>query len=80
MVVTLTLPAAPGGVVAVIWLALTTLTEAAAVEPKLTLAPETKFEPVMVTAVPPWAGPLAGETALSAGGFPAGPAALVILT
>ena len=44
------------------------------------MAPARKLVPVRVTVVPPVEGPLEGATVLSVGGFPAGPAALVILT
>jgi hypothetical protein len=42
--------------------ALTTVTEAAAVPPKFTVAPDWKLLPVMVTVVPPATGPEFGET------------------
>src|SRR5689334_18914993 len=44
-----------------------TLTPVAAVPPKLTAAPATKFAPVTVTAVPPPVGPLLGDTLLTVG-------------
>ena len=47
---------------------LTTLTPVAAVPPKVTVAPVTKFVPVMVTAVPPVSGPLVGSTDVTVGG------------
>ena len=50
---TLTAPAACAAVVAVIEVALATVTFVAAVPPKLTVAPARKPVPVMVTAVPP---------------------------
>src|SRR5712692_10179643 len=59
---TFTAPAAWAAVVAVIWVALTTTTFVAAVPPNITVAPITKFVPVMVTAVPPAAAPLLGLT------------------
>src|SRR6185503_20397294 len=40
----------------------------AAAPPKLTLAPGLKLLPLIVTAVPPTAGPVAGETPESLGG------------
>ena len=40
----------------------TTVTEMAAVPPKLTVAPVAKPVPVMVTAVPPVTGPDEGDT------------------
>jgi len=60
--VTLTAPAAWAGVVAVIEVALPTTTLIAAVPPKLRVAPVAKFVPVIVTLVPPLAGPEAGAT------------------
>jgi hypothetical protein len=39
---------------------LITVTPVAAVPPKLTVAPVRKFVPVIVTAVPPLAGPVLG--------------------
>ena len=64
--VTVTAPALPAGVVAVIVVLLTTTTLVAAVPPNVTVAPEAKFVPVIVTAVPPAASPLLGETLLTA--------------
>jgi hypothetical protein len=55
--VTVRAPALPAGVVAVIDVPLTTTTLVAAVDPNFTVAPEAKFVPVIVTAVPPAAGP-----------------------
>jgi len=66
--VTVTAPAVPAGVVAVIWVALTTTMLVAAVLPNSTVAPVTKFVPVIVTAVPPAADPLFGLTLLTVGG------------
>jgi hypothetical protein len=60
--VTVTAPALSAGVVAVIDVALTTTTLAAAVLPNVTVAPEAKFVPVIVTAVPPAVDPLFGVT------------------
>jgi hypothetical protein len=57
----------PTGVVAVIEVLLTTVTPVAAVVPNFTVAPFTKFAPVIVTDVPPPAGPLFGETAVTVG-------------
>ena len=51
--VTVTGPAVPDGVVAVIVVLFTTTTFVAAAEPNVTVAPEAKFVPVIVTAVPP---------------------------
>ena len=66
--VTFTVPALPAGVVAVMLVLLTTTTFVAAALPNVTVAPETKFVPVMVTAVPPPVEPLFGETVLTVGG------------
>jgi hypothetical protein len=66
--VTVTSPAFPAGVVAVIVVLFTTVTSVAAVLPNITVAPAAKFVPVIVTAVPPAAGPLFGATLLTAGG------------
>jgi hypothetical protein len=65
--VTVTAPAAPAGVVAVIWVALTTTTLVAAAVPNVTVAPVAKFVPVMVTAVPPAVDPVFGDTLLTVG-------------
>ena len=65
--VTVTAPAACAGVVAVIVVVFTTTTLVAAVPPNVTVAPEAKFVPVIVTAVPPAAGPLFGDTLLTVG-------------
>ena len=65
--VTVTAPAACAGVVAVIRVALTTTTFVAAVPPKVTVAPAAKFVPVIVTPVPPAAGPVFGLTPLTVG-------------
>jgi hypothetical protein len=61
-------PAACTGVVAVTWVALTTLTPVAAVPPTVTVAPAAKFVPVIVMTVPPDAGPDVGLTAPTVGG------------
>jgi hypothetical protein len=66
--VTVTAPALPTGVVAVIVELLTTVTFAAAAAPNVTVAPEAKFVPVMVTDVPPAVVPLLGETPVTVGG------------
>jgi len=66
--VTVTAPALPAGVVAVICVALTTTTLVAAVAPNVTVAPAAKFVPVIVTAVPPAVVPLFGDTPLTVGG------------
>ena len=64
---TFTAPALPDGVVAVIVVELVTLTPVAAVPPKVTEAPLTKFVPVMVTLVPPAIGPELGDIAVTVG-------------
>ncbi len=65
---TSTAPEAWAAVVTSIWVALTKVTPVAAVPPKVTVAPLTKFAPVMVTAVPPVSGPLLGVTEVTVGG------------
>jgi hypothetical protein len=65
--VTVTSPALPAGVVAVIDVLLTTTTFVAAVAPNFTVAPVAKFVPVIVTAVPPATTPLFGLTPLTVG-------------
>src|SRR6266851_2786080 len=61
---TSTAPTACAGVVAMIVLALPTLTFVAALPPNVTVVVPLvlKFEPLIVTAVPPLAGPLLGDT------------------
>src|SRR2546427_11537977 len=61
-------PAACAGVVALSWVALTTLTPVAAAPPTVTVALASKPVPVIVIAVPPAAGPEVGLTALTVGG------------
>ena len=68
---TVTVPALPGGVVAVIVVPLTTTTLVAAAVPNVTVAPAAKLVPVIVTGVPPDTGPLLGEIPLTDGTFPA---------
>ena len=65
--VTVTGPAVPAGVVAVMLVLLTTVTFVAAVLPKVTVAPEAKLVPVMVTEVPPAVEPLLGLTLVTVG-------------
>ena len=65
--VTVTAPALPAGVVAVIVVLFTTTTLVAAALPKVTVAPAEKFVPVIVTAVPPVAGPMFGDTLFTNG-------------
>jgi hypothetical protein len=64
--VTSTVPA-PAGEVAVICVALLTVNVVAAVAPNFTAVVPVKFVPVMVTTVPPAAGPLAGLTSVTVG-------------
>jgi hypothetical protein len=65
--VTVTAPALPAGVVAVIVVLFTTTTFVAAALPNVTVAPAAKFVPVIVTAVPPAVEPVFGETLLTVG-------------
>jgi hypothetical protein len=65
--VTVTAPALAAGVVAVMVVLFTTTTFVAAVLPNVTVAPEAKLVPVIVTAVPPAIGPLFGLTLLTEG-------------
>jgi hypothetical protein len=65
---TVTAPALPAGVVAVMVVLFTTTTFVAAVPPNVTVAPVVKFVPVIVTAVPPAVDPVFGETLLTVGG------------
>src|SRR5438876_591204 len=67
--VTATVPE-PGGVTALIWVALVKVTAVAFAPPKLTLAPLSKFVPLIVTAVSPEVGPVAGETPETMGAEP----------
>jgi hypothetical protein len=48
--------------------ALSTTTLVAGVPPNRTVAPAKKFEPVIVTAVPPATGPVGGQTPPTVGG------------
>src|SRR5215469_6731920 len=64
---TVTAPALPAGVTAVIVVLFTTTTLVADALPKVTVAPETKFVPVMVTAVPPDVVPVLGLTLVTVG-------------
>ena len=54
-------PALPAGVVQVIDVAETTVTDVQALPPTVTVAPAAKFVPVMVIAVPPAVLPEVGE-------------------
>jgi hypothetical protein len=55
--------------VAVICVLLTTTTFVAVADPNVTVAPDAKFVPVIVTPVPPAVDPLFGDTPLTVGGF-----------
>jgi hypothetical protein len=66
--VTVTAPALPAGVVAVICVPLSTTTFVAALLPNVTAAPAAKFVPVIVTDVPPAVGPALGDMLVTAGG------------
>ena len=66
-VITATVPV-PAGLTAVIDVALFTVKLVAGVEPKSTAVAPVKFVPVMVTVVPPAAGPFVGLKAVTVGG------------
>nr|MCA1071699.1 hypothetical protein [Delftia acidovorans] len=51
----------PAGAMAVIWVALLTVKPVAAVAPKVTAVAPDRLVPVIVTMVPPLAGPAVGE-------------------
>ena len=70
LTVTIAAPALPAGVVAVIWVPLTTTTLVAEALPNVTVAPTAKFAPVIVTAVPPAVVPLLGLTFVTVGAGP----------
>jgi len=63
-----TVPAEPGGLVAVIVVELTTVKPVAAVLPKDTDVAPVRFVPVTVTNVPPAVGPELGEIPVTDGG------------
>jgi hypothetical protein len=65
--VTVTAPALPAGVVAVIVVLFTTTTFVAAALPNVTVAPEAKFVPAIVTEVPPAVDPVFGLTLVTVG-------------
>jgi hypothetical protein len=67
LTVTLTVPAEPAGVSAVIWVAPMKVTAVELAPPKLTVAPLWKFVPLIVTAVPPDVDPVAGEMLATVG-------------
>ena len=64
--VTFTVPV-PEGEIALIWLALVTLTFVEDVLPKWIEVPSVKLDPVIVTDVPPVVGPLEGLTPVTDG-------------
>ena len=64
---TFTAPAACAGVVAVMDVLLPNVTPVAAAPPIVTVAPDTKFVPVMVTGVPPAVVPDDGEIDVTPG-------------
>ena len=64
---TSTVPAAWAGAVAVIWVALLTVTPLAAVPPKVTAVAPDRLVPVMVTVAPPAVGPAVGEMEVTVG-------------
>ena len=66
--VTSIVPAMCTGEVAVIVVMLTTVTDVAAVAPKLTPVAPVRFVPVIVTEVPPAVGPAFGLTDVTVGG------------
>ena len=67
--ITLTAPAAvPAGDTTVIWPALLTVNEVAALAPNLTAVAPVKLVPLIVTLVPPATSPDGGASELSVGG------------
>ena len=66
--ITFTEPAVLAGVVAVIVVELVTLTPVAVLPPMVTVAPLTKFVPVIVILAPPAVGPELGDIAVTVGG------------
>ena len=64
---TLAGPSAPAGVTATICVLPNTWTSVAGTPPTVTVAPGMKFCPVMVIAVPPVTGPLAGVSGCTTG-------------
>jgi len=69
LTVTVTAPAAFAGVVAVIVVLFVTTTLVADAVPNVTVAPDVKFIPLIVTLVPPEVGPLFGDMEVTVGGF-----------
>jgi hypothetical protein len=61
-------PAEPGGVTAVTFVALTTVTPMAATPPTVTEVVPVRFVPVIVMVVPPATGPATGATLVIVGG------------
>ena len=64
---TLTVPAAPAGDVAVIWVALLIVKPVAAVAPNATAVAPVRLVPVIVTDVPPAVVPTVGERDVTVG-------------
>jgi hypothetical protein len=64
---TVTGPATFAGVLAVMVVVLTIVTDVAGIPAKATVLAMAKFEPVIVTFVPPVRGPLTGETLVIVG-------------
>src|SRR5450830_1086681 len=62
-----TMPSAAAGEIAVIWVALLTVNDAALLLPNLTDVAPVRLVPVMVTLVPPVVGPLLGLTLVTVG-------------
>jgi hypothetical protein len=65
--VTVTAPTLPAGVVAVMVVLFVTVTLVAVAVPNCTVAPATKFVPVIVTTVPPDVGPVLGDRLVMVG-------------
>lgn len=63
-----TVPADPAGAVAVSWLVELTVTAVALTPPKYTKRTPMKFDPLIVTLLPPTAGPADGLTLVTVGG------------
>jgi hypothetical protein len=68
--VTITIPVVPAGDVATIEFTEFTVKPVASFDPNLTAMAPVKLVPVIVTAVPPAAGPFLGESFLTVGGAP----------
>lgn len=66
--VTSTVPAIPAGVTTIMDVSETTVKAIAGFPPKNTAVASVKFEPVMVTVLPPESGPMSGLTDVMAGG------------